>query len=106
MLRFARECLEPGGKLMVGTGSRILVPFKKPLSTYFSTNPADTHCFRWSAQTLCYALLIAGFGQLCKNDYIQSDWLVRIATPGTGMALPDNPLKIIDYFKRWDREFP
>ena len=106
MLRFARECLKPDGQLMVATGSRILVPFKKPLSSYFSKNPADTHCFRWSAHTLRYALLIAGFGQLSYNDYDQSDWLVKIAAIGTGMALRDKPLDVIDYFSRWDREFP
>ena len=52
VLERARKLLNPDGHICVATGSRILVPFKKPLSTYFSDNPADLHCFRWSANSL------------------------------------------------------
>ncbi len=113
MLRFAHECLQPDGQLVVATGSRILMPFKKPLHEYFSTNPSDTHCFRWSQQTLHNALLKSEFRYLKTNDYWNNDWLVFIASATS----PDDPVmvfesstnkasEVLDYFNRWDREFP
>jgi SAM-dependent methyltransferase len=108
MLRFAKECLKPNGHLMVATGSRLLVPFKKPLSSYFSENPADLHCFRWSAVTLERALVTAGFRIQSNNDYMQSDCLVMVGTPGTSEPIrtPDPPFDVEGYFNRWDCEFP
>ena len=113
MLRFAHECLKPGGQLVVATGSRILVPFKKALSEYFSTNPADTHCFRWSKETLYNALWKSEFRYMKTNDSMNNDWLVCIASATTPYdpvmavkSLTNNPNKVIDFFNRWDREFP
>ena len=108
MLRFAHDCLEPDGQLMVATGSRILVPFKKPLSSYLSKNPADTHCFRWSEASLHHAVILAGFSRVQINDYEESDWLVMIGRKGsdTEGMFSDNQCSVIDYFNRWDREFP
>ena len=108
MLRFARECLKPDGQLVVATGSRILVPFKKCLHEYFSKNPADTHCFRWSLSTLQRALVRAGFFRQRTNDYLQSDWLVMIGKAGDGIEplFVDVSSVVIDFFNRWDREFP
>ncbi len=108
MLRFAGECLKPDGQLMVATGSRILVPFKKPLSSYFSKNPADTHCFRWSESSLQHAVNRAGFWCERTNDCEQSDWLVMIATKTGDIQgmFSDTCTGVIDYFNRWDREFP
>jgi len=108
MLRFARECLNPDGHLIVATGSRILVPFKKPLSRYFSSNPSDTHCFRWSAATLQRALVQARFFRHRTNDYVQSDWLVMIGKPGDGIEplFFDIARTVTEFFNLWDREFP
>ena len=108
MLRFAGECLEPEGQLLVATGSRILVPFKKLLSTYLSKNPADTHCFRWSAATLERALVKTGFRIQSANDYMQSDCLAMVVTVGNAAPVrtPDAPRAVADFFNRWDREFP
>ncbi len=115
MLRFAHDCLEPDGQLMVATGSRILMPFKKPLSSYLSQNPPDTHCFRWSKETLFSALWRAEFRYLKTNDYLENDCLVCIGLPVQhedgpmlidSRELSNNPKDVIDFFSRWDREFP
>ena len=115
MLEFARECLKSDGHLVVATGSRINVPFKKPLSKYFSHNPADTHCFRFSATSLDNALSYSGFQISAPevNDYKQSDWLVMMARssnkPGFYYVRRGYHCKeagVVDFFNRWDREFP
>jgi 2-polyprenyl-3-methyl-5-hydroxy-6-metoxy-1,4-benzoquinol methylase len=108
MLKRAREWLKPDGYLVVATGSRILVPFKKPMSSYFSDNPADTHCFRFSAETLASAFYVSGF-ELTEpiNRYRDSDALVLIG----GLAEPnrywaDYPQEVLDFFKSWSEQFP
>lgn len=108
MLRFASKCLTSDGFLLVATGSRILVPFKKPLSSYFSQNPADTHCFRWSEASLGRAMALAGLFRIRGNDCEQNDWLVGIGRRASGVEplSLDDPSKVIDFFTRWDREFP
>ncbi len=113
MLRFARECLMPDGQLVVATGSRILVPFKKRLSQYLSKNPADTHCFRWSCNSLVIALARTGFVMDDVNLYEEDDWLVVVSKlvdwrlpPDRLIGLHDKPLEVIDHFTRWDRMFP
>jgi len=111
MLRFARECLKPNGHIMVATGSRILVPYKKRLSQYFSANPADTHCFRWSRASLDHALRKAEFLHSASNDYPQNDCLLQIFTPdnaphSSGIAPVDDPMEVVSFFDKWDREFP
>jgi len=108
VLRKARQLLKPDGHIVVATGSRILVPYKKPLSTYFSKNPQDLHCFRFSANTLRLALGCAGFGDAKLNRYEDSDWLVAIAQPGIpGYAIQrDNPQEVIGFFDNWLKAFP
>lgn len=110
VLRKAREFLKPDGHICVATGSRILVPFKKPLHTYFSSNPPDLHCFRFSAVTLEAILAKAGFGFQKKNDYDVNDWLVMTAKPANSIfdqnCWPDNPAEVLAFFERWEREWP
>ncbi|KKK61258.1 hypothetical protein LCGC14_3016120, partial [marine sediment metagenome] len=108
MLRFARECLKPDGQLMVATGSRILVPFKKPMSKYFSANPADMHCFRFSSRTLASALHVSGFElKGPANRYRDSDVLVLIGSPAEpNYHCADNPQEVLDFFKSWSEQFP
>jgi len=63
VVRACRSMLRPGGHLVVATGSRILVPFKKPLSSYISSTRApDTHAFRWSHRSLTN--LLRQFGSI------------------------------------------
>lgn len=108
MLDAARRSLKEGGHVVVATGSRILVPFKKPLHDYLSTNPADTHAFRFSANTLRGVLAESGFEVERVNRYHDSDYLCMIARKASGDAdLPwegDDPEAVADFFERWHRE--
>jgi 2-polyprenyl-3-methyl-5-hydroxy-6-metoxy-1,4-benzoquinol methylase len=105
MLNGAYEILKPDGHIVVATGSRVLVPFKKPLHAYFSQNAADTHAFRFSANTLRALLAICGFETIHVNRYIDHDVLCMIARktdrreplPWSG----DRPIDVYMFFERW-----
>lgn len=108
MLDAAWRCLPVGGKLLVATGSRILVPFKKPLFDYLSTNPADTHSFRFSANTLQGLLAVSGFRPVFVNRYLDTDYLVVVGEKRPeGEAIGwcgDNPIVVHNFFERWHAE--
>ncbi|MCP4569129.1 MAG: class I SAM-dependent methyltransferase [FCB group bacterium] len=111
MLSKAWELLKPGGHIVVATGSRILVPFKKPLQDYFSTNPADTHCFRFSFKTLVAMLWKNNFTTVDQNRFIDTDYLVVIARKEpyvnlleVGSLKGDNPQAVASFFDRWHSE--
>jgi ubiquinone/menaquinone biosynthesis C-methylase UbiE len=110
MLEIARRFLCQGGSLVVATGSRILVPFKKPLSTYFSQTAPDTHSYRFSAKSLVRALNKSGFNHVELNDFRQCDWLVAEAqvrkTTDLVYQSSDDPQEVLDYFRRWGEQFP
>ena len=78
MLRSTADLLKPGGHVVVSTGSRILVPFKKPLHYYLGPTGADTHAFRFSANALARALALSGFEVVAQNRYVDSDCLAMI----------------------------
>jgi len=105
MLDGAYHALEPGGVLTVATGSRILVPFKKPLHTYFGQNPADTHAFRFSANTLRGILAVSGFETVHINRFLDSDVLCVIAKKtDRSRAISwtgDPPMDVHTFFERW-----
>ena len=108
MLNAAYDLLKPGGHLVVATGSRILVPFKKPLQLYLSKNPSDTHCFRFSARTLQGLFAVSGFEIEHVNRYIDHDVMCMIgqktdrsvAISWTG----DDWRSVVDFFDRWHLE--
>lgn len=105
MIKTAYEMLEDGGHIVVATGSRILVPFKKPLSDYLSTNPADTHSFRFSANSIWNILTKNNFSNIILNRYIDGEYLVAIGqkTPQINafqMRKDDSHL-IVEFFNRW-----
>ena len=108
MLQQARRLLKPDGWIVVATGSRILVPFRKPLSTYFSKNPADTHASRFSQRSLANILNKTGFSCRMNNDYEQNDVLIMLAQPSeaycTGLTDPWKDVE--DFFERWHEQFP
>lgn len=110
-LRKAKTFLNPGGKLVVATGSRILVPFHKPLSSYLSPETdADLHCFRFSATTLERALNLAGMTKMAVNPFWQCEWLVMAAVEAPE-AVPmkfgaDDPDAVRRHFNEWERLFP
>lgn len=102
MLTEAHTLVRTGGHVVVATGSRLLVPFKKPLWAYLSANPADTHAFRFSANTLRKALALSGFRPVYVNRYLDNDVLCVIAEraePGDWEG--DDPLAVYSFFERW-----
>jgi SAM-dependent methyltransferase len=112
MLDYARRRCKPDGRVVVATGSRILTPFKKPLSTYLGDNAPDLHCFRWSITTLAAAFAKAGLKMERINPYMECDWMVAAAVPlpeGTPVKphLPfDPPQDVANFFKDWQRTWP
>ena len=119
ILRYAKRCLAPGGHVVVATGSRILVPFKKPLSSYLPQDvnyPHDTHCYRWSYESLGDAFEKIGMLNMAPNvnDFEQRDEMIvafSVVSGGPltmkGLAWPRHaPFEVRDYFKRWETCFP
>ena len=108
MLKGARALLTDGGKIVVATGSRILVPFKKPLFMYFSGTPMDSHSFRFSANSLQNALGKTGFKTLATNRFVDSDILCILAEKmpngDMGIFCKDNPAEVHSFFERWHWE--
>lgn len=111
MLKWAKRHLNPGGCVAVATGSRLMVPPRKPWSRYVGTLDADLHCFRFSVATLARALLLADFDCTIVNDFEQNDVLLMI---GVG-ADPDNiarwftdddPAAVAAYLADWARLWP
>jgi hypothetical protein len=112
MLRFAREHCKPDGWVVVATGSRILVPFKKPLSKYLNKDiPADLHCFRWSMNSLTGTGVIAGMRTIKVNPHQECDWLVVAFQPSNVVLEPvpglpyfhDDPNTVLAYFDMWSK---
>ena len=117
VLQAAYKLTKPGGHIVVATGSRLLVPPKKRLSQYLSTNAADTHPTRFSYLTLDGMLFNAGFDPVAVNSYGDSDWLVTIARksdpsvylnrpPAHEAGWSDFPDMVIDFFEAWHRTWP
>lgn len=108
MLNAANNLLKPGGHLVIGTGSRILVPYKKPLDYYVGPGEQDTHCFRFSPNSLSNLMKRTGFLPVYTNRYIDQDVLCMIGqkdSAADSLAIEkDNYQEVIDYFERWDFE--
>jgi 2-polyprenyl-3-methyl-5-hydroxy-6-metoxy-1,4-benzoquinol methylase len=108
MLKTAHKLLKPGGHIVIATGSRILVPFKKPLDYYLGQNPADTHLFRFSARTLTGLLSESGFRRTYINRYIDSDILCVIGrkeSPDLVISWEKDDFRSVeDFFNRWHIE--
>ena len=108
MVSLAYDMLKPGGKLVLAEGSRLLVPFKKPLDYYFSHIPQDLHSFHFSVKALRNLLRKANFEVVEENRYIDSDILCVIGKKVEGeVAQPfekDNYLEVYNFFERWHVE--
>lgn len=98
---------KPGGHVAVATGSRILVPFKKPLQYYIGPN-ADVHPYHFSANTLRGYLAQTGFRMTHVNRYIDSDYLVMVGEKTDRKASiawqSDKAGAVLAFFDRWDKE--
>jgi SAM-dependent methyltransferase len=109
-LKKARTFLKPDGHLVVATGSRILVPFKKNMGDYFSDNPADTHCFRFSSNSLARAMSLAGLEPAMWGRYYDSDWLIGSGVPYKNAFdrddLYDDPKEVLKFFNNWRKMWP
>ncbi|MBO6947058.1 MAG: class I SAM-dependent methyltransferase [Rhodospirillales bacterium] len=107
VLAAAHDVVKPGGHLVMATGSRILMPFKKPLQYYLGPN-VDAHPFHFSANALTSLMHKAGFKVIAHNRFIDSDYMVLIGErveSGDGLPLPkDDGHDVVDFFERWHRE--
>lgn len=108
MISSAVKLLKPDGKLVVATGSRILVPFKKPLNMYHSSEPNDLHCFRFSANSLQNILRLEGLSPVSTNRYLDHDILCGVGVRTVGATpeqiVRDDYRKVCDFFERWHEE--
>ena len=108
MLEAACKLLKPEGHLVIGTGSRILVPFKKPLHYYVGPGNQDTHCFRFSTNSLSNLIALAGFELVYVNCNIDHDVLLMMAQKRkewkSAELKRDDYQDIIDFFERWHKE--
>ena len=108
LLKTAYHTLKNNGYVVIATGSRILVPFKKPLHTFLTPNPVDTHPVHFSYNTLKGMLAKNGFKVLKENPYVENDLLVVLAqkvSPQEQLSWQgDDYLKVADFFKRWHKE--
>lgn len=113
VLSSCRALLHPGGHIAIATGSRLLVPFKKPLADYLTTQrPADTHAFRFSRRSLGNLLQTEGFEVEWENQWADSDWMLLIArktsdSPSGQFDIKpearDSSSSIIEFFSEWHR---
>lgn len=110
VIRAAWRVLKPNGKLVVATGSRLLVPYKKPLHQYIGPGDQDLHPWRFSANSLQRLLWKHGFIPTLINDYIGCDYLVVVAKKESDQALTpppdglvDNPRKVEEFFNSWHK---
>lgn len=109
MLAGAHLLLKKNGYLVVATGSRILVPFAKPLGLYLSSNPVDTHPTRFSVNTLTSLLGINGFKITHINPYLNDSFVLCVIARKSSMSKRtkikrDDFRKVRGYFQRWHKE--
>ncbi len=108
-LNHARKFLKDDGILAVATGSRILVPYKKPYSSYFGELSPDLHCYRWTETTLARALSRSGLFPVESNDWRQNDVLLvasRPFGPDYGTRFSAAPQDVVKFFRGWKETFP
>lgn len=116
-LNHARNFLKDDGILVVATGSRILVPYKKPYSSYFGELSPDLHCYRWTPKSLSAAFDASflewvydcsPYGNRGINNWRENDVLLMVAKRADGSCLSpkDDPKEVVDFFRSWKEIFP
>jgi len=101
MLRWARD---HGEYVCIAMGSRILVPFKKPLWAYLDDSPSYLHPNHFSFGTLRSTMGQAELTPHKVNRYLDTDHLVVIGVTGESWWTGDNPKEVIRYFERWHED--
>lgn len=107
MMDIAFDLVKPGGHIVLAEGSRILVPFKKPLQLYIANIHVDCHPYHFSANSLSNLLKVSGFELAYLNRFIDSDVLCVIGRkPMDGKKAnqpidKDDYLKVYNFFERW-----
>mgnify|MGYP001424128623 CR=1 FL=1 len=109
LLNTAHEILNDGGRVVIGTGSRVLVPFSKPLYLYFSTNPVDSHPSRFSFNTLSSLLKVCGFEVEHVNPYLNDILTMcviakKVEKKENVEIIGDDYEAVKDYFIRWQED--
>ena len=93
------------GYVCVAESSRILVPFRKSLSDYFSkTFPADLHPSNFSANTLKLLMQLAGLEIVFTNRYFDSDVLLIMGKKVSHQVEPkffDDQIKVVEFMREW-----
>jgi 2-polyprenyl-3-methyl-5-hydroxy-6-metoxy-1,4-benzoquinol methylase len=108
MIKAAFDQLKLGGLLLVVMGSRILVPFKKPIGAYFHELPQDVQPYHFSILTLHALLSKCCLRTVKVSNYWDDDLLCVLARKEPlGTIIPtafDNSDEILEWFKRWQEE--
>ena len=104
-LRDVVQATKTGGYVCVAESSRILVPFRKSLSDYFSkTFPADLHPSNFSTNTLKLLMQLSGLEVVFVNRYFDSDVLLVIGKKVDHQVEPkffDDQKQVVDFMKEW-----
>jgi 2-polyprenyl-3-methyl-5-hydroxy-6-metoxy-1,4-benzoquinol methylase len=108
MMEAAYDVLKDGGHVVISTGSRILVPFKKPLQYYLGPKATDTHPIRLSNNTITGLMAEGGFERTHINRFIDTEYLVAIGKKADRSKKIDWPKDdwsaIVEFFSRWHKE--
>lgn len=112
-----RAMMKPSGVLVIASGSRIMVPFKKPLASYITPGiPADMNPWRLSRATTEVLLEACGLRIVWENRWWDSDSMIVAAQIREPVSLDepapppersprgDDPREVIAWFGRWANE--
>tara|TARA_B100001175_G_scaffold272363_1_gene245502 strand:+ start:86 stop:961 length:876 start_codon:yes stop_codon:yes gene_type:complete len=106
IIKSASKALKKNGFIIVAEGSRILVPYKKPIQMYFGKKQApDMHPFHFSKNSLINLLALNKFKIVYINRYIDSEYLLVIAKKTNIIQKKyiklDNYKIVKKFFKNW-----
>ena len=95
------QATKTGGYVCVAESSRILVPFRKSLSDYFSkTFPTDLHPNNFSTNTLKLLMQLSGLEVVFVNRNFDSDVLLVIGKKAEPKFFDDQK-QVVDFMKEW-----
>ncbi|OUU23106.1 MAG: hypothetical protein CBB97_13890 [Candidatus Endolissoclinum sp. TMED37] len=106
-LNSCNKLLNNNGYICIATGSRILVPFKKPMNYYFNKSAMDIHPFHFSFNSIKNLLTTTGFKTVHFNRFIDTDYLCVIARKQNKLKInieKEDYKDVINFFKRWHKE--